>query len=185
VGTVGRAAGTVAQTATQAVQGAAQGQGGANETLQTLGVDEQALLAPVNQRLAQQGSPPVRAEQLENATRESLRMSLQQGRFDRETMITALSRETAMSREEADRAAAQIEMQFNQRFQQVQQGALEVAEDSGPVFLSAFAALLLGLIASILGAVLGVRQHERHATRIERERPTIIESGPVGTPAAT
>jgi hypothetical protein len=169
----GQAVGAVAETAGRAIQG-----GGADQSLQSLGVDENALIQPVNQRLAQQGLPPMTAQQLEQATRDALRSSVQQGRFDRETIIRALDENTAMSRSEAERATGDIESGFNQRVtqlgQSIEHGAAQVADTTGTVMLWTFAGLLLGLIASVLGAVLGQRQRVRYDTRIVRERPTTI-----------
>jgi hypothetical protein len=187
VGTAFHIGGRVLETTAGVVGNAAQ-QGDAGDTLRTMGVDENELIRPVNERLARQGLPPVTSDQLEAATRDTLRTSVQQGHFDRQTMITSLSEHTAMSPQEADRAARDIENQFNTRVSQVghdvQRGALQAADTSGPVVLWTFAAMLLGLIAAGLGALLGVRRRELRMITVERGG-TVVTPGGVGMPVAT
>lgn len=153
------------------------------DPLRTLGLDAKDLLAPLNQQLQQQGKPAVTPEQLQNSARESLRLALQQGRFDREILIGALARNTALTRADVADLAAQVEQRtgpFGERIERMQTGALQAAETTGKGLWWVFGALLLSLLASIGGALTGEWMVERRV--IERVR----ESGralPIGQPA--
>ncbi|MFP2903043.1 hypothetical protein [Corallococcus sp. 4LFB] len=148
-----------------AVVGAVTGGGNA---AQSFGLNANDALAPVNQRLQQQGMPPVTASQLEAATKDIVNEGVRQGRMDRELLVSNIAQNTNLSRQDAQEVANRVEQQVDQAKgkvgevgQQVQQGALKVADQSGRVFWGIFAGLLLGLIASVFGATLGVSRRQR------------------------
>lgn len=138
------------------------GQGGlAGQAAQQFGLDANDALAPVNQRLQQEGLPPVTPEQLQAATKDVLNTAIQQGRLDRELLVSSIAENTALSRQDANEVAGRIETQFNAARTQVGQQALQAADVSGRVFWGIFAALLLGLVSAVLGATLGVSKRQR------------------------
>jgi hypothetical protein len=155
------AAGTV-------ISGAASQGGQLGNIARSFGLDAEDALAPVNQRLQQEGKPVITAAQLEAATKDVLNTAVQQGRLDREMLVNSIAQNTALSRQDADDIAGRIEVQWSQAQgqvgqigEQVQQGALKAADTTGRVFWGVFFALLLGLVSSILGATLGVSKRQR------------------------
>lgn len=152
-----------------AIAGAASQGDQVGKIASSFGLNAEDALAPVNQRLRQEGKPAVTAAQLEAATRDILNTSIQQGRLDREQLVGSIAQNTALSRRDAEDIANRVEAQWNQAQakvaqvgQQVQQGALKAADTTGRVFWGVFAALLFGLASSILGATLGVTRRQRY-----------------------
>jgi hypothetical protein len=147
-----------------AVSGAA---GVAGSAGSAVGLDVDDALAPVNQRLRQQGLPPVNADQVNAATRDAVSTAVRTGNFDRQTIVTALSRNTSLSRDDAEMLAGRLEAQWNQKksqvLPQVQHGALQAAETAGKALWGVFIALLLGLVSAVVGGVVGVSQRQRFA----------------------
>ncbi|MBZ4415029.1 hypothetical protein [Myxococcus sp. RHSTA-1-4] len=169
IGTVFRTTGAVVGAAGQAVVGAAS-QGG--EAAQAFGLDADDALAPINQRLSQEGKPAITADQFQAATRDVINTAIRTGKLDRNLLVTSIAENTNLSRQDADEVATRVEQQFNQRRaqlgeqagqlgQQVQQGALKAADTTGRVFWGIFGALLLGLVSAVLGATLGVSRRQR------------------------
>lgn len=145
------------------VSGVQAAMGADAESLEALGVDTEDMLAPVNQRLAEEGLPPVTADELAAASQDALSTAVREGRFDRALLVQSLTDNTDMSRAEAEQVATQIETEFGARWETVQQQALEAARATGRALLVLFLALLLGLIAAIGGTVLGVSREQRLA----------------------
>ncbi|WP_223642589.1 hypothetical protein [Corallococcus sp. EGB] len=141
---------------------------GGGEAAKAFGLDANDALGPVNQRLQQQGKPPVTANQLEAATKDIVTQGVRQGHMDRETLVSNIAKNTNLSRQDAEGVADRVQQQVDQAKakasevgQQAQQGALKVADRSGRVFWGIFVGLALGLIASVLGATLGVSRRQR------------------------
>lgn len=137
-------------------------------------VDYEAILVPVNQRLAQQGVPPITASQLQDASRDVIQSGIASGRLDREALVSSLASNTTMSRPEAERAATTMQQQLGQQVQQVQQvqqGALQAADTTGKAMRGVFLALVLGLASSIAGAAVGNGGPRRS---IRKERGVIV-----------
>lgn len=154
---VGAAGATVAGVAKQGDQAA-----------QKFGLNADDALAPINQRLRQEGKPAITADQLQAATSDVISEGLRQGRLDRELLVSNIAQNTKLSRQDSEDVANRVEQQFTeakakagQVGQQVQTGALKAADVSGRVFWGIFAALLLGLVSSVLGATLGVSKRQR------------------------
>jgi hypothetical protein len=152
-----------------AISGAASQGGQAGNLASSFGLNAEDALAPVNQRLQQQGKPPITADQLQAATKDVLNTSIQQGRLDRAQLVSSIAQNTALSRQDAEDIAGRVEAQWGQAQakmsqvgQQVQQGALKAADTTGRVFWGVFFALLLGLASSILGSTLGVSKRQRY-----------------------
>ncbi|NNC16760.1 hypothetical protein HRD49_21710 [Corallococcus exiguus] len=141
---------------------------GGGEAAKAFGLDANDALAPVNQRLRQEGKPTITANQLEAATKDIVTEGVRQGRMDRELLVSNIAQNTKLSRQDAEGVADRVEQQVDQAKtkaselgQQAQQGALKVADRSGRVFWGIFAGLLLGLVAAVLGATLGVSRKQR------------------------
>jgi hypothetical protein len=159
---------TAVGVAGSAISGAASQGGQIGKIAKSFGLNADDALGPVNQRLRQEGKPAITGDQLQAATKDVLGTSIQQGRLDRNLLVTSIAQNTALSRRDAEDIAGRIETQWNQAqgqvgqaAQQVQQGALKVADTTGHVFWGVFFALLLGLVSSILGATLGVSKSQR------------------------
>jgi hypothetical protein len=145
---------------------------GGGSAAKAFGLDADDALGPVNQRLRQEGKPAITANQLEAATKDIVTEGVRQGRMDRELLVSNIAQNTNLSRQDAEQVATRVEQQFNttvdkakvqagQVGEQVQQGALKVADRSGRVFWGIFAGLLMGLISAVLGATLGVSRKQR------------------------
>jgi hypothetical protein len=163
---------TAVGAAGTAISGAASQGGQIGNIAKSFGLDAQDALAPINQRLRQEGKPAITAAQLEAATKDVINTAVQQGRLDRELLVNSIAQNTVLSRQDAEDIAGRIEAQWSQAQsqvsqkageigQQVQQGALKAADTTGRVFWGVFFALLLGLVSSIFGATLGVSKRQR------------------------
>ncbi len=163
---------SVGRTAVQATgsaisAGASQG-GGVGQVARSFGLDANDALRPINERLQAQGNPPVTANQLEAAIKDVVRTAVQQGRLDRQLLVSSIAENTSLSRADAEEVAGRVETQFNaaqgkvgQAAQSVQTGALQAADVTGKAFWGVFGALFLGLISAILGATVGVSRRQR------------------------
>jgi hypothetical protein len=138
----------------------------------SLGLDLDRMLEPVNRRLEQQGKPSVTADQLANAAQDVVRRGLSEGRLDSQLLISAISDNTQLSRSDAQELAGQIQQQFDQRRSEVQgragsmaqsaqKAALSAADTTGKIFWGIFIALFLGLVSSLVGATVGVGGRRR------------------------
>jgi hypothetical protein len=170
VGMVAGMATSIGKTAGQAVVGAA-GTAGSQlpKVAQRFGLDAQDALAPVNQRLQAEGKPPVTSEQLQAATGDVLQGAVRGEGINRQQLVSALATNTALSQADAQEVAGRIEAQyasFRQRAgaqisqvgEKVEAGALQAAEVTGKALWGVFAAMLLGLLAAMIGAALAVRR---------------------------
>jgi len=183
VATVGQAA---VRAGGSAIGAAAEHAGGVGSVAERLGIDADDALRPVNQRLQASGRPPVTAAQIQAAASDAVRQSVREGRVDREALVRSIAQNTALSQQDAEDVAARIEMQIQRAKGQVtgslqaaETGALRAAEASGKAFWGVFGALLLGLIAAVIGAALGVPHV--HA----RRRETVVAPTPSPTPTRT
>ena len=155
-------------------QGGQNGQNG-SDPLAALGLSADDLLAPINQRLAAAGKPPVRADQLSNAARDALRTSLREGRVDRDILADSLARTTPLSRDDAAALAGTIQGRVDTELQAVERRALQTAEDAGKALLGLFFGMLLGLAAAVAGATLSVSREQKRALQTaSRLPPTIV-----------
>jgi hypothetical protein len=173
VGTTLKATGAVASAAANVAKGAAGPAGGG---LSALGVSPDDLLGPVNERLRAAGKPEVTADQMRAALRDVAGSAVREGRLDRELVIAAVARNTALDRADAAEVAGTIEQRFNaqksaiserasEALGQAQGTAMQAAESTGKGLLGVFFALLLGLVSSVLGATLGVARRHRAIAR--------------------
>ncbi len=157
----------VQATGVAAAAGASQA-GNLGQVARNFGLDANDALRPVNERLKSEGKPAVTAAQLEAATRDAVRTAVQDGKLDRQSLVSSVADNTALSRADAEQVAERIETQFNafqgkvsQTAQTVQTGALKAADATGKVFWGVFGALFLGLISAILGGAAGVNRRQQ------------------------
>lgn len=133
------------------------------------GLNADEVLQPVNERLQAEGKPAITGEQLQAATRSVVTTAVRDGKVDRETLIGAIERETALSRQDAEDLAGRIQAQWDNTRQDVQTGALQAAETTGKAFWGVFGALLFGMVAAVLGGIFGVTRRQQ---RLAEEGPT-------------
>jgi hypothetical protein len=164
--------------------------GGAGGAASALGLDWNDALGPINQRLQAEGKPTVTADQLQAATKDAVQGSVRQGRFDRATFESALARNTALSRQDAQELSQRAEQQFNQTtsglkqraqgaMQSMETGALKAVDVTGKAFWAVFGALALGLAASIVGGLVGAPTL-RVKRAVHAPRVTPVEPPPRG-----
>jgi hypothetical protein len=159
---------------------AAVGVAPADLAFEDLGLSSEDLVAPVNERLKAEGLPPVTAAQLEASARDALRTAVREGRLDREMLVQALARNTRLSRADAERVADRIEQRMaelraraGEVREQVKHGALEAAEMTGKVLLVLSILMILGLGASVAGAIASVRRERREHVVLPRAQTTV------------
>jgi hypothetical protein len=171
--------GTAAASATGQVISSAGGNAG--EAMNALGIDTNDLLAPINQRLQQQGKPPITEQQLDATVRAVAQRGIRQGKLDREMLVEEVARNTSLSRPDAEDIANQIEDRYNQaqsrigtRLEQAQQTAAETAraaaDKTGKALLYGGIMMALSLGAALAGGAVGGRRRD-DATR--REEPPL------------
>lgn len=149
------------------------------QVTQQLGLGMEDALTPLNARLRAEGKPEVTPQQLQAATRNVMQDALRQGRLDRQTLVIAISTNTALGQNDADDLATRIEARFGeaqgqmkQQLAEVRHDALSAAEDTGKAFWGVFGALFLGMIAAIGGALVGSSKGGRRRPQSAmRERP--------------
>jgi hypothetical protein len=168
----GAAVGRAAVGAVGVVGGAVPSAARLRELPEQLGVSASDLLNPVNQRLRAAGKPELTPQQLESATRDVLQRATREGRLDREMLTQALTANTVLSRADVDQVtqiaeervqAARAEMQ--RQLASARQAALAAAEESSKAFWALFAALLLGMLAAVGGAIVAGARAQRALLR--------------------
>jgi hypothetical protein len=157
LGAIVSGAGAIGKTALEAIGVAAPA---AADMSKTFSLDADDALKPVNQKLRAAGKPEVTADQLKSTAKDAINDGLKTGRINRESLVGALSTNTQLSRDDAEELASRIDTQFNDAKQKLATSAAKAAGTTGKVFWGVFGALLLGLVASILGGLVGVPRRE-------------------------
>ena len=158
-------------TAGMLIQGAAQAGGAAvgaagglgslaanADPLKALGLDAKELIAPLNQKLSEQGKPAVTPDQIQASVQTAAKSAVQQGHLDRGILIGALEQNTALTRADVEDLATQVEQRMNKLGEGVdraQTSALQAAESAGKGLWWVFGAMLLALMAAVGGALVG------------------------------
>ena len=169
---VARVGATAASAAGSAVSAVAPAATSAPELAQALGIDTQDLLAPVNNYLREQGKPAVTGDQLTAILGGVAQHGLHQGHIDRQVLVDETAKNTSLSRADAqdlanrfgdryDQALGNAQQQMQSMGQQAKQTALDAADTTGHVALSAGIALLIALGAAAAGGALGVPRAPR------------------------
>ncbi len=155
-----QAVGAVGSAATQA----------APALREAVGIDFDDVLAPVNQRLAAQGKPAIRADQLKAATQDVVDDALRTGQLNRETLVSSIAQNTQLDRADAEDLANRVSAALQQQqaklggvAQDIQQGALQAADTTGKAFWGVFGALFLSLVSAILGATVGAGRKQKES----------------------
>ena len=135
-----------------------------SDPMEALGLKSSDLLAPLNQKLQEQGKPAITPDQVQSAVKEAVKSGVRQGRFDREILMSALQRNTPLTHADLNDLATQVEQRVEKmgsRIDAAQTGALQAAESTGKGLWWVFGALLLSLFAALGGAALGVSPTQR------------------------
>jgi hypothetical protein len=190
-------AGSVASAGSAAVQvtgnaiSSAADQIDPEQALDTLGIDADDLLAPINQRLAAQGKPAVTVAQLRAAMRGVAR-DVARGGFDRDRLINQLAANTALSRDEAADIARQIEARWDtvaararELGQRAGRYALNAADATGKALATVGLSLLLSLIASVGGAALALGRSKQTGGGGKQRGARYVEPGYPAPPIET
>jgi len=134
-------------------------------TLRELGLDAGNLLAPINQRLTADGKPAISVAQFEAAIRGMVQSGLARGDFDQELLIDQLVAHTPLSRPDATEIERQIEAQLDpldtrphHLEHRAERFVVSAVETSGKALATSGFALLLGLLTSVIGAMVALRR---------------------------
>lgn len=141
------------------------------DSLKALGIDRDDLVAPINQRLRADGKPEVNAAQLEAAAKDTLSSAVETGSLDKTAVVQALARHTALGRADAEDIATQIETRWNaltrraaETAHRAKVAALQAADMTGKALTGLAIAMVLSLIAAMLGAALTGYHDRRRKT---------------------
>ena len=133
-----------------------------------LGNDTEALLAPINQRLASQGKPTITQAQLDASLRGMARAGTARGDFDQELLVDQLVAHTRLQRADAVDVERQIEARWEPRDARghsvehsAERAALGAADTAGKALTTVGLSLLLSLVTAVLGAVLALHRGRR------------------------
>lgn len=137
---------------------------------QALGIDANDLIAPLNRRLRAEGKPTVTVVQIEAAARDAMTSGVLEGRLDKQTLVTSLAEQTALSTGDARDLADRIETSLNEK-RNALGGRLENAVGSAVDATSTamwwtFLAQIIGLGSAMLGATIGVTRKQRRAAGV-------------------
>ena len=133
-----------------------------------LGIDADDLLAPINQRLSERHKPTITVEQFEAALRGVIRTGIARGDFDQELLVAQLVANARLSRDDAADVERAIEARLDandtrahQLERRVGRNALGAADATGKALVTVGLSLLLGLLASVAGAIVALRRSRR------------------------
>ncbi len=183
---VGAIGGGIASLGHEAAQAA--GSAGANssqiaQAMHSTGIDANDLVRPLNQRLRAEGRPTVTADQLEAAARDALSRSVRAGPIDHVLIVQSVADNTSLSRADADQLANQMEAQLQNARSQMAGQLQSAANAASKALWGAFVALALGLIAAIIGGIVGVpRPHNQRRRREPAPVPAPAPRAPAGPP---
>lgn len=180
---VGRAASGVASAAGGAASAAGDAAGAAEGRVEGGAVTDTlaaGATARLNDWLRQQGMSQVSQQQLRAAMDDvvgNATARIRQGQspaeaLDRESITASLAQHTNLSREEAQRAATEVETQLSGQLSQAQQGLAQAGETAAEATaVGAWAFFLFGLLtlaAALFGGSLGSPRERHELPRTER-----------------
>lgn len=168
-----RIGGAAASAGATVVSGAASA-GAEMQPMQALGIDANDLLGPINQRLKEQGKPTVTADELDATMRAVAQRGVREGQLDRNVVVEELSRNTKLSRSDAEAVADDVMARYQagkqrvgERVDQAQERAKDVAREAadktGKALLAGGIMMLLSLAAAIAGGAIGVPRYRERA----------------------
>lgn len=169
--------GAAASAGATVVSGAARA-GGELQPMQSLGIDTNDLLGPINQRLQEQGKPTVTADELNATMRAVAQRGVREGELDRNVVVEELARNTKLSRADSEDVANHImaryqagKQEVGERVDQAQERAkdvaLEAADKTGKALLAGGVMMLLSLAAAIAGGAIGVPRYRERTERAD------------------
>ena len=182
VATAGKAVVSAGASAVSgAASGAANNSGEVAGVARSLGIDVEDALRPINQRLSSEGKPTVTAQQLESSVRAVVQDGLRTGRVDRSLLVSSIAGNTSLTQQDASELAGKMEAQISaaksqigekakEAGQAVQTGALKAADATGKAFWGVFGALLLGMVAAVIGASMAVSRAVSRPERVATAR---------------
>ncbi len=130
-----------------------------------IGLDSDDLLNVVNDRLQQEGKPPVTAAQMQAVTSDIARTAMREGQLDREVVVRSLTENTALSNEGARDIVQRTEGTISEKARGARTSVLRAADEAGDMMWWVFFGLLLGLGSAMAGASIGVSRRQRLAAR--------------------
>jgi hypothetical protein len=141
---------------------------GESLTLSALGTTADDLLAPINQRLADQHKPTITVWQFEAALRGVVRTGFACGDFDQELLVDQLVVYTRLSRADAVEVERQVEACLDgndkrphQLERRLGRYALCVVDAIGKALVTVGLSLLLSLLTSVIGAMVVLGRSRR------------------------
>jgi hypothetical protein len=148
---------------------------GVDDMAEAVGVDAEATLAPINQRLEAQGLPTIEPAQLRAAAEDAGRSIMQTGQLDRGVVVQSLAQNTDLTVAQANEVAGDVEMRFQRAMTGARAAGAQIAETSGRVFWGVFGVLLIGMLACVGGAILGRAPRMRLWATLSPEGPVMEE----------
>jgi len=137
-------------------------------TLRELGIHGGDLVGSINQRLSAEGKPTITVAQFEAAVRGMAQTGLARGDFDQELLIDQIVAHTPLSRPDATEVERQVEARLDpldtrphHLERRTERFLVTAVESSGRALAVVGVALLLSLITSVIGAMIGLRRSPR------------------------
>ncbi len=166
--------------AARAVGGAEANAGQIDQAMRSAGLNAEDVVRPLNNRLRAEGKPTITPQQLEAAGRDALQQSVREGRLDRGVLVSALSQNTPLEQSDVQQLASQVSTQIENARGQLLNEVQSATDTASKGLWGAFVALALGLIAAIVGGLLGVPGTRRPG---RRERAVVpVRTVPAGPP---
>ncbi len=168
-GTAADAAGNLAGGAAKVAGGVAGQAGNAQDLAHSFGLNATDALQPINTKLRGEGKPEITAQQLTDATRDLIGNAVQTGSLDKGMLVSSIADKTALSQADAQDLANRVQAQYEQAKAKLEakvaeakaeaiRAAQATATATGKALLAMVGALLLALVASIAGGILGGRR---------------------------
>jgi len=167
VGTIAGGLASVGKTAAKAAGGAGASAPQIEQAMRSAGIDANDLLRPVNERLSAAGRPTVSPREIEATARDVLQRSVRTGAIDQQVIVQSLADNTSLSPTDAQQVAGQLGAQLQNARGQLMNQVQSAADAAGKALWGAFVALALGLIAAIVGGIVGVPGVGRRRQRFE------------------
>ena len=168
IGAIAGGVASVGKTAAKAAGAAGASAPQIEQAMRSAGIDANELVRPVNERLRAEGRPAVSPREMEAAARDAVQQSVRTGTIDQQVIVQSLADNTSLSRSDAQQLAGQLQSQLQSARAQLMNGVQSAADAAGKALWGAFMALALGLIAAIVGGMVGVPGLRRQPPRRER-----------------
>jgi ribosomal protein L11 len=183
VGAVAGGVASVGKSAAKAAGGAGASAPQIEQALRSAGLDANDLVRPINERLRAAGQPTVSPQEMAAVGRDVLQRSVRTGGVDQQVIIQSVTDNTSLSRADAQQVAGQLQSQLQTARGQLMNEVQSAADTAGKALWGAFIALALGLIAAIVGGIVGVPGLRRRPFRREpAPAPVSAPRGPVRPP---